>query len=130
MTKEENIQNLIDKSQKYLEASALLIEQDFQDSAVSRIYYAMFYSVQALLLEQGIVANTHKGTITKFHELFIKTGVLDKETALILSEGFDKRGVADYDATFYISKEDAESLYQKATKFCMILKNHLNKESL
>lgn len=111
MNKEETIQNLLEKSINYLKASKLLIDQNFQDSAISRIYYAMFYSVQAVLLEQGVIANTHKGTITKFHELFIKSKIFDKEIALILSEGFDKRGVADDDVAFYISREDAEGLY-------------------
>lgn len=126
MTKEESIQSLLEKSEHYLNASRLLMEQEFQDSAVSRIYYAMFYSVQALLLQKDIVANTHKGTITKFHELFIKTGIFDKEIALTLSEGFDKRGVADYDATVLITQEDANNLYQKAVNFCKTLKNYIS----
>ena len=47
----------------------------------SRVYYAMFYSVEALLLTEGISVSSHKGVISVFGERFIKTGIFVKRMA-------------------------------------------------
>jgi uncharacterized protein (UPF0332 family) len=87
-------------------AQMLIKEQDY-NSAVSRIYYAMFYRVQAILLTQNISASTHIGTAQKFGELFIKTGVLPKEFSRHLTYAMERRSKGDYEVFSPIDAETA-----------------------
>lgn len=56
------------KVKKYLESAELLFKSGDYESSVSRVYYAMFYSVEALLLTEGISVSSHKGVISVFGE--------------------------------------------------------------
>ena len=40
----------------------VLIENEFWNTAVNRIYYACFYAVTALLIKNGFSTQTHSGT--------------------------------------------------------------------
>ncbi len=122
----QEVQLLCEKSDKYLQASKLLIDSGFYDSAVSRAYYAMFYMVQAVLLSEDIAVSTHKGLISKFGELFIKTSIFEKEIAYSIAEAFDKRSVAEYDISQAITLEVGQNLFVKAQNFCETLKYYLD----
>ena len=60
----------------------LLASGDYED-AVSRAYYAAFHCAQALLLWEGLSANTHQGVVSLFGLHFAKTGKLRKNLAAI-----------------------------------------------
>ena len=77
----------------------LLKEEDYE-SSVSRTYYAMFYSVQAMLLTKNLSFSSHKGVISAFGEHFVKTGVLTREMGRELNRAFEKRQIGDYEYTF------------------------------
>jgi uncharacterized protein len=51
-------------------AKNLLLSKDYEDS-VSRSYYAAFHAAQALLLSEGLSAETHRGVVTLFGLHFI-----------------------------------------------------------
>ena len=75
----KEIKDLLEKSNRYLRSAELLLKDGDFDSCVSRCYYAMFYSAEAILLTKDLKASSHKGVISLFSEHFIKTGKLDKE---------------------------------------------------
>lgn len=58
------------------EAAKVLAENGFWNSAVNRLYYAVFYAVNALLVQNEIHASSHSGTRSQFSLFFIKTGKL------------------------------------------------------
>jgi uncharacterized protein (UPF0332 family) len=118
-------QMLIEKSEEYLQAAKLLLDNAYYDSAVSRNYYAMFYATQAILETKEISVKTHTGLIGKFSELFIKTGVFDKQYSQYLAEAFESRSVGDYDIFTHISKEYAEELYEKGLMYVATMKSYL-----
>jgi uncharacterized protein (UPF0332 family) len=74
----KEIKTLIERAERYLKSAELLVNDGDFESAVSRTYYAMFYTVQALLLTKNLSFSSHKGVITMFGEHFIKTGVFQK----------------------------------------------------
>ena len=76
----KEIKDLLEKAGRYLRSAELLLDGDF-GSCVSRCYYAMFYSTEAILLTNDLKASSHKGVISLFGEHFIKTGKLDGEFA-------------------------------------------------
>lgn len=64
--------SLLDKAHQSLRAAANLKRDGFLDFAASRAYYAMFYTAEALLLEQGLTYNSHAGVIGAFGKMFAK----------------------------------------------------------
>jgi uncharacterized protein len=99
MTSEERKQyalHRIETAYTTLEAARYLLDGGFTDSAVSRLYYAAFHAVTALLTANGIPAKTHGAIKGQFALHFIKTGLLDSKFSKLLSELFDNRQKGDY----------------------------------
>lgn len=68
------INGYIQKASRKLEvAERLLKSEDYEDS-VSRAYYAVYHATQAPLQTEGVRAESHKGAVTLFGLLFVKTG--------------------------------------------------------
>lgn len=73
-TTKELIKGYLQKAEKKLKVAEKLFDSEDYEDAVSRAYYAVFHTTQALLLTEGVKADTHKGVITLFGLLFVKTG--------------------------------------------------------
>jgi len=50
----KEIKSLIERARKYLKSAEVLLENKDYESCVSRAYYAMFYSVEAVLLTRNL----------------------------------------------------------------------------
>jgi uncharacterized protein (UPF0332 family) len=68
-----------------------LIENQFWNSAINRMYYACFYAVGALLVLNGVETSSHSGMRQKFGQLFVKTGEINRDLGKHYSELFEKR---------------------------------------
>ena len=55
----KEIDSLMARSRKYLESAKILLMSGDYEASVSRVYYAMFYSVEALLLTEGITVSSN-----------------------------------------------------------------------
>lgn len=74
----EYIKNRIDTAYKTFEAVKVLAENGFWNSAVNRLYYSVFYIVNAILVKNEIITQSHSGVKSQFSLNFIKTGKFDK----------------------------------------------------
>ena len=92
----EDIRSLVEKAKKFFNSSNLLFNADDYDSTVSRVYYAMFFSTEALLLTKNLAAKSHSGLISLFGDHFVKNNVFPKEMGRQLNRAFDKRLIRDY----------------------------------
>jgi len=111
------IQVLIEKARRYLKSAGLLIQDGDYDSAVSRSYYAMFYSAEAALLKKKMTFTSHKAVISAFGQHFVKTGIFDKRLGKDLNIIFDKRQLGDYGSDFSISEDSARRAFESAREF-------------
>ena len=103
MTPEERKQYVkyrIDSAYKTVEAAKLLAEKGFWNSAINRLYYAIFYAVNALLVLNDIPTKSHSATKSKFSQHFIKTGKVDKKYGKLLAQLYDWRQKGDYENIF------------------------------
>lgn len=116
---------LIERARKYLKSSNTLLKEEDFESSVSRAYYAMFYSVEALLLTKNLSFSSHKGAISAFGEHFVKTGIFTKDTSRELNNAFEKRQLGDYEYTFVISRGEAEEISEKGKGFVEKVANYL-----
>jgi uncharacterized protein (UPF0332 family) len=129
-TIKELIKGYLEKAEKKLEvAEKLFNSSDFED-AVSRAYYAVFHAAQALLLTEGEKAETHKGVVTLFGLLFVKTGKFNKNLGKYLANLKDDRESGDYEIFSYIDKETTESAIAEAKEFIKEAKAYLKKSGL
>jgi len=52
----------------------LLKEGEEWNPCVNRLYYACFYAVSALLIQQGLSSSKHTGVRSLFNRHYVKTG--------------------------------------------------------
>lgn len=119
------IEGYIQKADKKLEVACRLFKSGDYEDAISRAYYCAFHSAQALLLTEGQHADTHRGVITLFGFLFVKTGRFPKHLGKYLTNLKDDRETADYEAYTYIDEETAENALKEAEEFLVQTKRYL-----
>jgi uncharacterized protein (UPF0332 family) len=124
----KEIKSLIERSERYLKSAKLLLDDGDYESSVSRTYYAMLYSTQAMLLTKSLSFSSHKGVVSMFGEYFIKTDLFPKEMGRELNRAFTKRQLGDYTHTFVISKTEAEQLLENGKKFVATGKQYLQEQ--
>lgn len=124
----KEVESLIKRAEKYLKSADVLIEEEDYESSVSRTYYAMFYSAEAMLLTKDLSFSSHKGVISGFGEHFVKTGVFPREMGKELNRAFEKRQLSDYKHTFVISEKEAENILEKGKDFVGKIAQHLEKK--
>jgi uncharacterized protein (UPF0332 family) len=86
-------------------AARILADNGLWLSAVNRLYYASFYSINALLVHKSIHVKTHSGVRTEFSKHFIKTGLFEMKFGQLFSELFDLRQKGDYGSIMNYNEE-------------------------
>jgi len=107
------------------EAERLLMDPPHPRGAVNRIYYAIFYAVQALAISRGKILSKHTHAISFFDKEFVKTGLFDKNMSKIVHNTFDLRLRCDYQDFIEISTEEARDFVEQAEFFSNAVKNYL-----
>lgn len=121
----EEVHKVFHKAEEFYEDAEYLFKGKRFEATVNRCYYAMFTSVQAILLSKNAFSKTHHGAQVKFNELFIKTELLPMEFGKMLSDAFEKRQFGDYDVDAEISENDALQLLENACMFLDKIKKNL-----
>jgi uncharacterized protein (UPF0332 family) len=90
---------------------------------MSRLYYACFYAVSALL-KNGIASKTHAGAIKMFGLHFIQNGIIDNELGKFYNIIFGKRQTGDY--TDFVTNGSQANLLANFTSWMFLCKDGLN----
>ncbi len=83
------------KANETLHEIEILVHNKLWNTAINRMYYASYYAVSALLINDSIQAQTHSGVRQMFGLHYIKTGMIDKDLGKFYSDIFDKRQTGD-----------------------------------
>jgi len=86
-------------------------------STVNRIYYSMFYAVNALLITKGLSSSKHSGVLSLFNREIVKKGLIERELGKFYSDMFNNRLEGDYKDFVKFEKEDVEDWLKKAEEF-------------
>lgn len=121
----KEITSLIERADKYLKSSEMLLEEGDYESSVSRTYYAMFYAAEAVLLIKNLSFSSHRGVISAFGEHFIKTDIFPRDLGKEFNRAFEKRQLGDYEYTCVISKEEAREILEKGKDFVVKITEYL-----
>lgn len=121
----DEITCLVEKAEEDIRAAEILVKEGICRIAVSRAYYAMFYTAEALLLTKGLAFSSHKGVISNFGREFIKSGVFDKKFQKTLRNIFELRQNCDYDSLPEIDEGKTKQALQNAKEFLNEAKSYL-----
>ena len=121
----EAVHELLDKSEQSINAANLLLGDGYDDFAASRAYYAMFYAVEALMLDRDLSFSKHSAVIAAFGKLFVKTGIFDSRFHRSLLNAFDLRNAGDYGSTGTVSRNEASQIIAEAVELLAEIKRHL-----
>ena len=129
MTKEEKqtlITYRLERANESVKAAQLLFENKLFIPAMNRIYYSMFYSVQALLVLNEKAFSKHGQVKGYFNREFIKTGVFPKEFGKLFNTVFEYRQKFDYVDLLVPEKELISDYIAEARKFIDRISSYLN----
>jgi len=121
--KEQEI--LLNRAEEALKSAELLLKEQFYDASISRSYYAIFYSAQAVLMSKNLKFASHKSVISLFGKYFVKTGLFKPELGKILNRAFEKRLASDYLLSARAGQKDAKEVLDWAKNFIQEAKNFL-----
>lgn len=132
MTAGNNVKELarywLGKSLEAEESATLLFNHQQWSACVSRLYYASFYAVSALLALRGLSYGKHSAVRASLHRDFIKAGLLPQEAGMVYSRLFEWRQKADYEAFLEMNAEMATDLFDQAKGLLRILRSYAEAE--
>lgn len=105
------------KAKNTLSYAKSYIDDATLDSTVNRIYYAVFYAVNALLITQGLYSSKHSGVRAIFNREIVNKGLIEKQWGEFFADMFDRRQKGDYKDFVKFEKQDVEEWLKKAEEF-------------
>jgi uncharacterized protein (UPF0332 family) len=125
----KDVQALLDKAARAFDAAAVLLRNGDADFAVSRAYYAYFYTAQALLSAKGQEFSSHAQVVGQYGFFFARTGALDPTFHQLLLRAFKIRQLADYQTEVEIESEVVEELIAGGRQFLTAAREYLEQLS-
>lgn len=105
------------KAHELLNEVQLLIDNKLWNSAVSRMYYACFHIVSALLISRDVNVKTHSGIRQAFALHCVKTRIIPVEIGRVFMKLYDKRQSSDYDDFIYFKEEEVIPMFRQVLNF-------------
>lgn len=122
---ESLLQGYLEKSKDKLQVAEELLRSGHFEDAVSRAYYSVFHAAQAVLLTEGLSADTHQGLVNLFGLHLVKTGKFEKRFGKYLANLKDDRETSDYEVYSTIDQETAEHAVREAREFLKAAEGYL-----
>lgn len=113
----EIVKYRIEKSRMTFQEASVNAELKFWNTAINRLYYSAYYATSALLISNGILAQSHSGVIQMFGLHFIKTNRINRETGKILSILFNARQTGDYEDNYNVTPDDVLPLIEPTKEY-------------
>ena len=104
----------IARARQELAAAQLLAKNGFPAQAVSRAYYAAFYSAETALLRLGETRAKHSGVGSAFGRLLVRGRGVDEEAGRLLRSLFERRAQADYEVADVPNEEAHQAVIDAA----------------
>ncbi len=93
---DDYIQYRLTRAREALRAAKLLADAKEYNSCVNRLYYAVFYAINALLLKHEYTSSKHTGVRALFMQHFVKTRIIPEQYGELFNYLFDYRQESDY----------------------------------
>ena len=117
----------LEQAKDCLKMARISINEDSFKTSANRSYYAIFHSIRALLALIGFDSKKHSGIISKFSQIYIKTGKFDAIFLIIVRDAFEARNLSDYEDFYVVSKTDVTKQLENAKLMFTAAENYINK---
>ena len=116
------------KAEESLASAELELNAGHANFAVNRLYYACFYAVTALLLQDGKQFARHSAVKSEFIRTYIKSGRVDVKWNKFYQKLFDDRQEGDYIPTATFEAQDVSMCLQQAREFIGLIRGLIDAE--
>jgi uncharacterized protein (UPF0332 family) len=121
--REEIVKIRLEKANNTFAEVPIQIENKFYRTAANRLYYACYYAVTALLINDGYEAHTHSGVKTLLGLHYITQKKIDNLFGKMYRQLFNLRQTGDYEDWGNIEEEDVKPFLELAGKFITEIEN-------
>ncbi len=104
------------KARETFEEITILTTANKWSGAANRLYYAVFHAINALLIHDGHITNTHKGSHAVFNLNYIKTGILPIEYGRLYNQLQTMREESDYNCVYEVEADELRERIEPAKK--------------
>lgn len=125
-----NVREEIARAEECLKEADTLEREGFYAGGVSRLYYAVFHCVRALLMGKGLEPKTHEGALRLLGLHFVKPGAISTQVSHIFARLMKYREEADYNASYAVTKDDYAGFKTDADVLCARAVEFLKKEGM
>ncbi len=115
--RKELVKLRFENAHQTMKEAKLMLDNEFWNAAINRMYYACYYAVTGLLLANNIEAQTHSGVRQMLGLHFVRTGKLSTKLSNYYSNLFAKRHSGDYDVFIFFDRDTVETIYPQAEEF-------------
>ena len=107
----------MERSRESIRAAEIMLENEMFAISMNRVYYSMFYAIQALLVLHKVSFSKHGQVKGYFNRELIKTGIFSVDMGKLYNKVFEYRQKFDY-VDFAVPDRDMVSEYiEKAREF-------------
>jgi len=118
----------MEKAVRTLEQAIGNYNMGYVETTANRLYYAAYYAASALLIKNGINANTHNGVKSLLGQNFIKVGIISKEMGKLYNRLFNCRLTGDYEDNYDLYMEDIAPMIEPTRDFISLVKRLIDNE--
>jgi uncharacterized protein (UPF0332 family) len=115
--REEIVKYRLEKAKNTFAEVPVQMENKFYRTAANRLYYACYYAVTALLINDGNEAHTHSGVKTLLGLHYISNSKMEKTLGKMYRQLFNLRQTGDYEDWVTIEEEDIQPFIAPAKQF-------------
>ncbi len=115
----------LERAEESLQAARLLRENAMLIPAMNRVYYAMFYAVQAVLARDEVAFSKHGQVKGYFNREYIKTRIFPVDAGKLYNMVFEYRQKFDYVDLVTPDVTAIDEYLREATAFIQQIQEHL-----
>jgi hypothetical protein len=120
----------LERASESLRAARIMLENGMLTFSMNRVYYAMFYSIQALLVSRKVSFSKHGQVKAYFNREMIKTGIFPTEMGRLYNKAFEYRQKFDYIDFSSPDREIVSEYLEKAIDFVSNIQEYLHQKDL
>ncbi|MGM0365284.1 MAG: HEPN domain-containing protein [Actinomycetota bacterium] len=115
--KKDLVKYRISRAREAIEEVEVLKNAKKYNAAVTRIYYGIFYIVDALGLIDNFSTSKHSQLIGYFNKNYVKQKIIDPDIGKFLNMAYDLRTKSDYGELINFTKEEVEEYFKEMKLF-------------
>lgn len=115
----------IERAHRLIDQFPILENAKLWDTLANRVYYAVFHAVTALLIKNGLHAESHQGVMVLLSKHFVKEGLIDAEYGRLFARLENMREKSDYTCLFETTEEEVVPMIPKAKELVSIIESLL-----